>query len=282
LVVIAIIGILVALLLPAIQAAREAARRMQCSNHVKQLVLAAHNCHDAYEVFPPAGGKSYAHNATVQRDGPFHGLAGSFFFHILPFIEQGSFYDAAVAAGGNMDDTVDGRRVNNYIIEGYRCPSDRSPANASGYGYPSGPDGTHAVSNYGVNYMAFCDRASNNQEGAAGMSDMLDGTANTVFFGERYGQCASNKSSLWANSSSTWAPQICHKLNPNSGTCPKFQLAPEYKSANDATGGGQSSHPGVMNVGMGDGSVRAVDGSVDAGIWASACNPGDGEALGKL
>lgn len=82
LVVIAIIGIMVGLLLPAVQAARESARRMQCGNNLKQMGLALHNYESAYRVFP------------AQSSGPepgihFNARRGSWFTAILPFMEQG-------------------------------------------------------------------------------------------------------------------------------------------------------------------------------------------------
>ncbi|EAQ81070.1 DUF1559 family PulG-like putative transporter [Blastopirellula marina] len=280
LVVIAIIGVLIALLLPAVQQAREAARRMECTNKIKQLILASHNVHDTYGLFPPAGAKSGNWNGRVERKGPFFDLSGSFFFHILPYIEQNTLYQGAISVGGGMDNSYSGQPVYKYIIEAYRCPSERSPAAATGYGYPTGPDATHAISNYGVNYMAFCDRATNNQEGATNIATVTDGLSNTVFFGERYGQCAANESSLWANSEGRWTPQICRTVDPQTGTCPVPQITPIYSNASRATGGGSSPHPGAMNIGLGDGSVRNVSGTVDPTVWGNLTNPIDGKVVG--
>lgn len=86
LVVIAIIGVLVSLLLPAVQAAREAARRMQCQNNLKQLALAIHNYENALRVYPAAG---ILQNPTDLRSGKMF----SWMVMILPQIEQQTLYD---------------------------------------------------------------------------------------------------------------------------------------------------------------------------------------------
>src|SRR5580704_1079644 len=98
LVVIAIISTLVALLLPAVQAARESARRIQCVNNLKQIGLALHNYADAHRCFPPAyiqgsgtqSGVSYGIN---YPDGGYNGLSGwGWGALILPYSEQGNLY----------------------------------------------------------------------------------------------------------------------------------------------------------------------------------------------
>ena len=84
LVVIAIIGILVALLLPAVQAAREAARRMKCNNNLKQLALAMHNYHGVHKTFPPA---------TINRGQIDWGGAWGWQTLVLPYIEEGAYVE---------------------------------------------------------------------------------------------------------------------------------------------------------------------------------------------
>ena len=103
--VIAIIGILVALLLPAVQSAREAARRTQCTNHIKQMMLAMHNLESAKKCFPSGGIAPYASienyltdssttnpNPQGQPFGPEQqGL--SWAYQILPYLEESATYD---------------------------------------------------------------------------------------------------------------------------------------------------------------------------------------------
>ena len=149
LVVIAIIGILVSLLLPAVQAAREAARRMSCSNNLKQLGLALHEYHDTFKTFPNNGGfltnaSSKGPDATFVRDKAGR---GSHLVKLLPFVEQQGLYDQMnfalmgaclptnIQDGGSdflscFDEQVDpltGKRLHAFVIPNFSCPSATNP-----------------------------------------------------------------------------------------------------------------------------------------------------------
>ncbi len=111
LVVITIIGILIALLLPAVQAAREAARRMHCSNNLKQMGLAIHNYMSQHREYLPPG----------SPGGAKHGL----FTHMLPFLEQQAIFDQLDLEGDTRDTFAEPHRYT--TVEAYRCPSYSGP-----------------------------------------------------------------------------------------------------------------------------------------------------------
>ena len=99
LVVIAIIAILISLLLPAVQQAREAARRTQCRNNLKQIGIAFHNYHDVHLQFPPSFVLTVQSAAGTTIDGVEQ--AHPWPFMILPFIDQANVYNGLNALGGN-------------------------------------------------------------------------------------------------------------------------------------------------------------------------------------
>ena len=111
LVVIAIIAILVSLLLPAVQQAREAARRTECKNHLKQIGLALHNYHDAHGAFPLG---LTAHGAGWSA-------------MLLPYLDQSNIYNTLVFAengAGNWDVAGPNQSALQTLIPVFRCPSD--------------------------------------------------------------------------------------------------------------------------------------------------------------
>jgi prepilin-type N-terminal cleavage/methylation domain-containing protein len=145
LVVIAIIATLVAILLPAVQQARESSRRSQCQNNLRQIGLAMHNFHDAKNKFP---GGARDHNASVayQKDQPVNDSwccnsrdrAGfSWLYHILPYMEQAAIYDLSTEA---MDPPLGSTSVSNtgedavaqQIVAAYSCPTRRAPEKYTG------------------------------------------------------------------------------------------------------------------------------------------------------
>ncbi len=145
----AVIGVLVALLLPAVQAAREAARRMQSSNNLKQIALAMHNYHDVYKTFPP--------RANFSADGK---PLLSWRVHILPFIEQEALYRQF-----RLDEPWDSPHNRQFIEQMptlYRNPSVKPSNSHASYLVPTGKGSMFA--------------------GQAGtkMRDITDGTSNTI------------------------------------------------------------------------------------------------------
>jgi prepilin-type N-terminal cleavage/methylation domain-containing protein len=123
--VIAIIGVLVAMLLPAVQAAREAARRSHCQNNLRQTGIAVHNFHDAFVYLPTSGNNGLISRPVGPKGEPFQ-QAGAL-FQILPYLELGNEYSSD-------DDSIRGLAVPTYF-----CPSRRPPLSRPGIdGLPLG------------------------------------------------------------------------------------------------------------------------------------------------
>src|SRR5208282_2265698 len=102
LVVIAIISVLIALLLPAVQSAREAARRAQCVNNLKQIGLALHNYHQTTDNFP-LGASEYIVSTNATRNNNFQWDNWSCHIMMLPYMEMQPMYNACNFSVGNNE-----------------------------------------------------------------------------------------------------------------------------------------------------------------------------------
>ncbi len=142
--VIAIIGILIALLLPAVQAAREAARRSQCVNNLRQIGIALQNYHDVSLTFPSNYRGPNGYDAT--------NTGRSWMFAILPFMEQGVLQNQSSylvplgnGAAGSTTYTVN-TQVSQTVVKAFLCPSDQNQGGLMGGRANLGD--TRAVNNY--------------------------------------------------------------------------------------------------------------------------------------
>jgi prepilin-type N-terminal cleavage/methylation domain-containing protein len=183
LVVIAIIGVMVGLLLPAVQSSREAARRMSCHNNLKQIGLAIHHYHTAFDQFP-----------TVNANNTLTG--GSIFTSILPMIELASSFE-------KFDFALPNSHPRNVAVTGQQIPFFLCPSSPMRRDVPScSADAGRAPGNYGASigsrdydpYWAFSRRPRPSLNGAivytdtverkTGFRDLFDGSSMTLMVGE--------------------------------------------------------------------------------------------------
>ncbi len=127
LVVVTIIGILVALLLPAVQAAREAARMTQCRNNLKQISLAALNHEQVHHWFPTGGWNLFFVGDPTSGFGPLQ--PGGFFYNILPYMEQQPLHDMAIREPkGSVLYQQLSMQMTETPLAGFSCPTRRPAA----------------------------------------------------------------------------------------------------------------------------------------------------------
>lgn len=291
LVVITIIGILIALLLPAVQAAREAARKMQCTNNLKQIGMALHMHHEQKGVFPV--GHFWGPKCVIDEKG--YGSEATWITYLLPFIEQNNI-DAQInwdyAFGFAAQNSRVLRPVTSTSLSLFICPS-IGPVNPIF-------DGSYARGNYagnnGLGAMAEVDKAPiRTQTGVlfinstTSAASVKDGLSNTAFVAEivtvpgedMRGMLHFPEGSLYH-----------HNYTPNSSVpddirikmCVSTDEAPCNDKFADAmnrlmTMTARSVHPGGVNVLLGDGSVHFASDSIHLDIWQALSTPAGGEAM---
>jgi prepilin-type N-terminal cleavage/methylation domain-containing protein/prepilin-type processing-associated H-X9-DG protein len=285
LVVIAIIGILIGLLLPAVQKVREAANRIKCVNNLKQMGLACHNHHDTYGFLPSAGwGWTWVGDASR---GSGHRQPGGWIYQLLPFMEQEGVYNLSTGPAGGI-------QLAQTALSLFNCPTRRT-----GGPYPGGLHGYTNFGGFTAPMMAKTDYASNtgdqtgDQDGGPGpgslaagdatnwasfastdtgvifvgseirLTDILNGTSNTLLIGEKYlnpddyftGNDAGDNECMYVGSDNDISRS---SYQPPLRDTPGLADWEHYGSA----------HPGGVNMAYCDGSVTLVSYSVDPVVFA--------------
>ncbi len=259
------------MMLPALQATREAAHRLTCVNHLARIGVALQNYESAQGVLPPG---------TVDAKGPIHNVAQgnhiSWLVQLLPYVEETVTFKHVDFDGGAY--SAKNAPVRALHIQGFTCPSDYSPHPAgigtSNYaGCHHGVDSPIDVGNNGVLFL-------NSRISA---QDVTDGTSNTIYVGEKLldaddlGWISGTRATL----RNTGSP-LDH---PVGGTTKLAAAARPPKGGEAATpsdlkvGGFGSPHPSVCNFLFGDGAVRSLGDETSAAVLRQLGNRADGTLL---
>ena len=255
LVVIAIIGVLVGLLLPAVQAARESARRSSATNNLKQLSLALQNHHDTRQVFPA----NWERRTTVPGNAaPFH--EASLHFWILPFMEQGQWYDLGLSHTTGLPH--ENAALRSAKISAFYDPRDSTTVNGMG-------TGDWAASNWSQSHNVF-GQPGIDWNAKATFATISDGSSKTLGFAQKYGACGGN-GSLWAHG--TWGREWMALFATNVNGLPP-QVAPT-KAACDPNR--TQAIGGIAIIGLLDGSTRSLSPTISQSVWLLLTSPKDGQ-----
>ncbi|MGA2059232.1 MAG: DUF1559 domain-containing protein [Thermoguttaceae bacterium] len=293
LVVLAVVGILATLLLPAIQAARETARRMECANHLKQLSLACIHHEAAENHFPTGGWYGPGLNIGDPDRGYGKSQPGGWTYNILPFMEDKALHDHGLGMSAAQKKVVLAQTAQTVLDE-YYCPSRRAPMlcpNAPGM-IPTGAQsnidfftpgartdyaanaGSHSWEIY-VTIYPVPPAPSNDgiiyAQSVIQIKDIRDGLSHTYLLGEktlmsdhyRDGQSIGDRLPLFANFAYDW-----ERIG---ATAPEKDM----RGKDDYAAFG-SAHRGGLNMSFCDGSVQSVGYDVDAAVFKHTCIRNDG------
>lgn len=308
LVVIAIIAILVALFLPAVQSEREAARRTQCRNNLKQIGLALHNYESSFGCFPPGfisrvtGSWPGGANDPIPEAGP----GWSVYAMILPQLEQSNLHQRI---DFNLPITAP---VNQFArsttIPAYRCPSDTWtgpvsvwPASigitdlaANSYVCSLGgadPSGNGPTGNYLARYEEPNFNGMFHRNVAIRMRDITDGTSNTIGMGERSSMFAPTG---WAGvipgGQTVFSPMIAAQRGQSVGATvrPAITMTTVHvrtgspNAPTGSPGGFWAPHLGGAHFLLMDGSTRTIGTEVDIRTFRALAGRNDGVVMSEF
>jgi prepilin-type N-terminal cleavage/methylation domain-containing protein/prepilin-type processing-associated H-X9-DG protein len=282
LVVIAIIAVLIGLLLPAVQKAREAAARLSCRNNLKQIGLALHNYHGRTGSFPPG----YA--SAVAADGSDLGPGWGWAAFLLPDLEQDNLY-RSITLGASISAPANAApRVQSLIL--FRCPSDNGPLTFTADNTTTDVAFSNYVGMFGT------DEITDDPDNGSGIFyrnsrvrvlQISDGTSNTLAVGERSSDLAY---STWTGAvpGALVPPRRPSVLGPEgAGVLCLGHTGPaaEGHTPNNPTNHVDdfaSRHTQGVNFLFADGSVRIIDNNVNPAVWEALGTRAGGEPVGDF